>query len=83
MYEPISLKEQSIKERLIQNGATDADIQFRDTGKYRYVRYGYWKRLTDKQLEGLDLEEDLYEDMDGDDYRGRPIYIKQYSYRIK
>lgn len=83
MYEPINLIEQSIKDQLIQNGLTEKEIQFRGEPDRRYIRYAYWKQLTESQIKGLNLIEDIYEDDDGDDDRGRPIIRTLYSYIIK
>ena len=84
-YQPINQKEQSVKDQLIKNGLEENQIEFRGSftnPNNRYIRYGYWKPLTENDLKGTDLIEDIYEDDDGDD-RGRPIIRTLYSYIIK
>jgi hypothetical protein len=83
MYEPINKSEREIKDQLVKNGLEPHRIEFRgDAYNRRYIRYSYWQQLTESQLQGTDLEEDLYEDDDGD-IRGRPIIRRLYSYIIK
>lgn len=81
-YLPINQKEELIKVQLIKNGLDENQIQFRGELDLRYIRYSYWKQLTESQILEINLEEDLYEDDDGD-YRGRSIIRKLYSYIVK
>jgi hypothetical protein len=83
MTDPINPREEEIKKQLIKNGVFEGDIQFRGEENNRYIRISYWRELTEEQLKDTQLVEDLYEDDDGDDYRGRPIIIRKYSYYIK
>jgi hypothetical protein len=82
-YDPINQKEELIKAQLIQNGLNEKEIRFRGESNRRYIRYAYWQKLTESQLQRINLEEDLYEDDDGDDDRGQPIIRTLYSYIIK
>ena len=73
--------EKQITEALIGTGIDLTDIDFRGSG---YFRYGYWRRLPSEAYEAIAhlVDEDLYEDDDGDDERGRPIIIKRWSYHF-
>jgi hypothetical protein len=83
MDQPINQKEELIKVQLMNNGLDPNDIQFRG-GDYspRYVKYSYWQKLSENQLKGLDLKEEICEDDDGSDDEGRSIILKRYSYTI-
>jgi len=72
-----------ITERLIATGISPERIEWR--GEHDYLRVGYWQQLPSKAYAAISewMEEDLYEDDDGDDDRGRPIIRKLYSYHFK
>jgi len=82
-YQPINKKEKSILDQLIENGLDENEIEFRGDSNHRYIRYGYWSRLNETESKNVNLEEDLYEDDDGDDDNGRSIIRRLYSYIIK
>jgi hypothetical protein len=62
--EPISKVELEIQEILESNGIAAKDIQFR--GENRYLRVGYWERLSQHALQQLGSriagEVDFYDD---------------------
>ena len=70
-----------ITEKLIAAGADPTRIEWRED----YLRYGYWSLLPEAAYDAIAeyMYEDLYEDDDGDDDRGRPIIRRLYSYHFK
>jgi hypothetical protein len=81
----MTLQKQIIK-ILAENGISPADIDFRGSkGEVTFFRYQYWRCLPEHALEAIShlVIEDLYEDDDGDDDRGRPIIRRMYSYQFK
>lgn len=81
----MSIQKEIIK-ILADNGIAPADIDFRGSkGEVTYFRYKYWQTLPDHALEAIShlVIEDLYEDDDGDDERGRPIIRRMWSYQFK
>lgn len=73
--------EQAIENILLLDGAILEEIQFRggpthSHGGSRYLRYGYWQRLSQKVIE--EISEWVTEDDDFDDDCG---YL--FSYRFK
>lgn len=72
--------ETQITEILASQGV-DENLEFRE----KFIRVGYWRRLTDDQYHAIShiVYEDCYEDDDGDDVKGRPIIRKLYSYYYK
>jgi len=71
---------------LAENGIVPADIDFRETnGEITFFRYQYWRRLPEHALEAIQhlVIEDLYEDLDGDDEKGRPIIRNIWSYQFR
>ncbi len=80
-----SVQEQ-ILEKLAQQGISAEDIDFRGSdGKATYFRYRYWSPLPEEAFIAISnlVYEDLYEDEDGDDERGRPIIRRMWNYQIK
>ncbi len=78
-----------ITEKLVAAGIPAESIEWRsgsNSGKpYDYFRYNYWRPLPDEALSAISehMYEDLYEDDDGDDDRGRPIIRRLWSYHFK
>jgi len=72
-----------ITEKLIAAGVPAAKIEWR--GPEPYLRVGYWQQLPNDAYAAISewMVEDLYEDDDGDDDRGRPLIRKLYSYYFK
>ena len=76
------MNKEIITEKLQAAGLLAEEIEWKTDN---YFRYGYWKRLPANVFNTIKefVEEDLYEDDDGDGPGGRPIIIKRYSYFIK
>lgn len=78
---PATPIEEAIEKILLFNGAIQEEIQFRggpdhSHGGSRYLRYGYWQRLSPQVLFEIShwvKEQDFYDDDCGD----------LYSYRFK
>ena len=71
-----------ITEILLASGINIESLDWRtDT----YLRYCYWTRLPIDAWNAVKefMDEDIYDDDDGEDYHGRPIIIQRYSYYIK
>lgn len=68
-----------IMDRLLSLGVLSNEIEFTSTSSFRYR---YWAPLPPAAMAALDklIEEEVYEDHDGDDERGRPIIRRLYSY---
>jgi hypothetical protein len=82
-------REEEIVQALAEAGLSSEEIDFRgEFGKadsITHFRYSYWRRLPSDAYEAIAhlVYEDLYEDDDGDDDRGRPIIIKRWSYHFR
>lgn len=65
-YIPTTENEVIIRDLLVQNGVKERDIEFKGSFGDRYVRIGYWNRLSDAVVTELELfvDEDSFEDDD-------------------
>lgn len=65
-YIPITENEVVIRDLLVQNGMKERDIEFKGPLGDRYVRIGYWNRLSEAALCELEqfVDEDSFEDDD-------------------
>lgn len=65
-YIPTTENEVIIRDLLVQNGVKERDIEFKGPLGDRYVRIGYWNRLSDAVVTELEqfVDEDSFEDDD-------------------
>jgi hypothetical protein len=71
-----------ITDKLLSAGLTAEEFDWKTP---EYFRYGYWHKLPTQVWDAIKefVEEDIYEDDDGDGPGGRPIIIRRYSYHLK
>lgn len=74
---------------IIQNlgkcGIRKDEIDFRgNDGSITHFRYRYWRPLTEAEMLSIShiATEEIYDDEDGEDDRGRPITRRLYSYHF-
>ena len=67
-----------ILQKLTKHGISENEIAFYQN----HFRYNGWRCLPDEALKDISdlVFEDLYEDNDGDDERGRPIIRRMWYY---
>lgn len=69
-----------IMQHLLSAGIVSNEIEFTSASSFRYR---YWAPLPAAAMTALSelIAEDIYEDHDGDDERGRPIIRCLYEYQ--
>jgi hypothetical protein len=75
----------NILQRLSQFGISESDISFRGwDGKTSCFTYNGWRPLPQDALQSINdlVFEDIYEDYDGDDDRGKPIIRRMWYYEF-
>jgi hypothetical protein len=80
------MNKELITEKLLAAGIEIESLDWRlDWQNNTYLRYCYWTQLPIDAWNAVKefMDEDIYDDDDGDDYNGRPIIIQHYSYHIK
>jgi len=74
-----------VVETLGSHGIAEKELSFRGSnGAVTYFTYQGWRSLPTEALEAIAhlAYEDLYEDEDGDDERGRPIIRRMWNYQL-
>jgi len=74
-----------IIQTLGKHGFRKDEIDFRGTdGVITHFRYRYWRPLTQAEMESIShiVTEEIYDDEDGEDDRGRPTTRRLYSYHF-